>query len=61
MGLSEKGGLIARRRHAAGKSFFPDLWVQIDTVVMNAVGSAKLPCQDRRTRRLAHNCGRNAI
>ena len=53
MCFAEKGRVIARRRQRTGKSFFANIRVRIDPIVMHPMGTAELTGQNRRPRRLA--------
>ena len=60
MRLAEKRRLVAVPCQGPGKSLFPGLGIQVDAVVMHAVGAAQLPGQDRSPCRLADNTRGNA-
>ena len=58
--FAEVHGIVTTLRKCAGEAFLAHLWVEVDTIVPNAVREREQPCQYRCARRLAHKVGRDA-
>ena len=61
MRFTEIGCLIAAGRECPGKAARSNLGRQIDAIVMDPMGAAKLPGQDGGARGLTDHAGRDAI
>ena len=49
MRLAEERGVVSSGGKRSREAFLTDRWVQIDTIVVDAMGPAKLTCQNRGT------------